>query len=75
MSSITNAYESPSVTTPELANYLGLSVSTLRRWRYQGYGPKPVIFGQHTVRYRMKDVEAFVISCPTTSTSCPGAGS
>lgn len=47
--------------TPEkLAEELGIQVSTLRRWRGEGIGPKPTRLTYHLVRYRRADVNAWI---------------
>jgi predicted DNA-binding transcriptional regulator AlpA len=43
----------------ETAQWLGLSVATLRSWRHRGMGPNFVKFGR-AVRYLRHDVEAFI---------------
>ncbi len=43
------------------ADYLDISVSTIRWWRYAGGGPVYVKMGSK-VRYRMEDIEAFISS-------------
>ena len=40
------------------AQYLGLSVATLRKWRANGDGPAWHKFGR-AVRYRISDLDAF----------------
>ncbi len=51
------------LTTKEVAVFLGVSLSTLARYRVNGTGPKFVKFGdekQCTIRYREKDVETYI---------------
>lgn len=43
----------------KLAELIGIKSSTLRKWRYEGKGPKFVKFG-HRVMYNMADVEAYI---------------
>ncbi len=43
----------------EIAEWLGLSIATLRAWRRRGQGPRFVKFGR-SVRYMVGDVEQFV---------------
>ena len=51
------------LTTKEVSFFLGVSLSTLARYRVKGTGPKFVKFGdekQCTIRYREEDVEAYI---------------
>jgi predicted DNA-binding transcriptional regulator AlpA len=43
----------------QVAEWLGLSVATLRAWRFRHRGPRFVRFGR-AVRYLQTDVEAFI---------------
>lgn len=55
--------------TPEqLSEMIGISVNTLRKWRWEGKGPKFVKFGSR-VSYRQCDVEQFVESNLFSSTT------
>ena len=47
------------ISPTELANYLGVPLSTIYEWRYRGTGPRGVRLGKH-VRYRMSDVERWL---------------
>lgn len=47
------------MTTAEVAEYLGIPVSTLYQWRYRGTAPPAAKLGKHT-RYRRSDVDAWV---------------
>jgi excisionase family DNA binding protein len=47
------------LTTEELANYLGVPVSTLYAWRARGAGPEAIRVGRYT-RYRMSAVSAWL---------------
>lgn len=42
------------------ASMLDVSVSTLRRWRREGRGPKAVKVSQRLVRYRPEDLRRFL---------------
>src|SRR5437764_15177614 len=56
----------------EAAEFLGVSVDTLARWRVLGSGPAFVKFSrakQAVVRYRREDLERFVGAHVHTSTS------
>ncbi len=43
----------------QLADYLGVPLATIYRWRYEGTGPRGIKVGKH-VRYRQRDVEAWL---------------
>jgi excisionase family DNA binding protein len=43
----------------DVADYLGVPVATVRRWRYVGDGPRSLKVGRH-VRYRREDVDAWL---------------
>lgn len=43
----------------DVADYLGVPVKTLYRWRNQGYGPQGRRIGKH-LRYKPDDVVAWV---------------
>lgn len=51
-----------------MAQRLNVSVKTLQRWRWIGYGPPFIKIGR-AVRYRDSDVEAFVQASRRTSTT------
>jgi excisionase family DNA binding protein len=44
---------------PELAEYLGVPVATIYRWRYARDGPVGYRVGRH-VRYRLSDIERWL---------------
>lgn len=44
------------ITERDAAAELGVSVVTLRRWRYQGIAPRHVVYDSGTVRYNRADV-------------------
>lgn len=50
----------PLLTTEEAASYLATTKRTLEAWRYEGGGPTFVKLGGRMVRYRPRDLEAFV---------------
>lgn len=54
--------------TPEAAEYVGVSVPTLNRWRVQGDGPPYVKIGSR-VRYRRADLDAWLSQRIVSSTS------
>lgn len=43
----------------QLADYLGVPVATVYRWRHESTGPRGIKVGKH-VRYRRGDVEAWL---------------
>ena len=47
------------VSDVEAAKLLGVSVSTLRRWRYSGTGPKFYGFGS-SIRYWTDDLSSYI---------------
>lgn len=47
------------LTIQELAEYLGVPVTTLYQWRYRREGPPGFRVGRH-VRYRRADVEDWI---------------
>lgn len=55
-------------TTPEAAEYCRLSVPTLERFRLHGDGPVYLKIGR-AVRYRDEDLDAWLASRLTRSTS------
>jgi len=55
------APERPVVLSPsEAAQYLGVSVSTLKNWRAKNIGPKWTLRGARLVAYRPADLEKFL---------------
>jgi len=52
----------------EAAEYLGLSKSTLNKWRCHGGGPQFIKMGR-AIRYRISDLDDFVDSRQSSSTS------
>jgi excisionase family DNA binding protein len=55
-------------TVSEAANALGVSVSSLNKWRTTGEGPPFVRLGQR-VRYRPADIECWLATQTRISTS------
>ena len=49
----------------EVAEYLGVSVSSVRRWRLNGGGPRWVRVGGGSIRYPFADLEAYLASLPS----------
>lgn len=56
------------LTQDEVAKMLGLASCTLRKWRWEGKGPKFIKLGSR-VLYRESDIFAFVQENIRTSTS------
>jgi predicted DNA-binding transcriptional regulator AlpA len=50
----------------EIAEYLGLPVTTLSQWRYLGTGPRYVKVGPRCVRYRWSEITAWLDSRTAT---------
>jgi len=55
------------LTTPQVAEILGLAENTLEIWRHRGIGPKFLKFGR-ACRYRRADLEAWIDAQTRTST-------
>jgi predicted DNA-binding transcriptional regulator AlpA len=58
--------------TPQAAQYVGLSASTLEKLRLTGNGPVYQKAGPKIVVYRVEDLDAWLNSHRRTSTSDPG---
>lgn len=56
------------MTVKQAAEYLGLAVSTLNKWRCHGGGPKFLKMGR-AVRYRAEDLEEYLVIASRVSTS------
>lgn len=52
------------LTDHEVAEQVGVSVATIRRWRLQGLGPRYLKVGA-SVRYLPKDVDFFMQTRPS----------
>ena len=48
----------------EVASWLNIRLATLRRWRFEGRGPKFLKLGS-AVRYRSADVQEWLQKCPS----------
>jgi|HubBroStandDraft_5_1064220.scaffolds.fasta_scaffold129024_2 predicted DNA-binding transcriptional regulator AlpA len=55
----------------EVAELLGISISTIRRRRLLGQPPRATKIGS-AVRYKPADIEAFLNECPTIGDSRRG---
>ena len=49
------------LTTRQAAHYLGLSMTTLNKWRCYGFGPKYLKLGR-AVRYRQEELDRYLES-------------
>lgn len=58
----------PYITTREAAEFLGLSVATLNKWRVIGLGPAYFKLGK-AVRYRLSELEEWASSQRKLNTS------
>ena len=56
----------------QAANLLGHETRTLQKWRVTGNGPVYVNFSRRSVRYRRRDLLAFIEAHTRTSTSDTG---
>jgi len=56
------------MTVQQASDYLGLAVSTLNKWRCLGGGPVFIKMGR-AVRYRVEDLETYLSSSSSQSTS------
>ena len=56
----------------QTAKYLGISVRTLRNWRWSGKGPEYCALSGRLIRYELSQVQAWVQSKRRTSTSDQG---
>lgn len=57
---------------PVAAAYLGLTASTLAKWRMKGYGPVYTKAGPRIVVYDLRDLDDWLNSRRRRSTSDPG---
>ncbi len=60
------------LTEQEAATLLRVTVKAVQGWRYRGGCPRFVKVGR-CVRYRLEDLQAFVLAALRSSTSDPGA--
>jgi predicted DNA-binding transcriptional regulator AlpA len=61
--------------TPDAAQYLGLTASTLEKMRLSGSGPRFVRLGARAVGYCIGDLDLFIETGRHISTSDPGTTS
>lgn len=55
-----NKHNSDLLTTAEAAEYLGLKINTLERWRSQFPNRLPFVKIGRTVKYRLEDLQAYI---------------
>lgn len=48
------------LTSKETAEFLGIGVSTLYRYKKMDDSPKPIIYTNQTIRFKRDDLEAFM---------------
>lgn len=53
------------VYTADAADYLGLTPQALKHWRQRGGGPRFLVWGRRTVRYRLVDLDNWLEDQPT----------
>ena len=53
------------LTDVQVATYLNISVSSIRRWRLTGGGPRWVRIGGSSIRYPIADLEAYIANSPS----------
>lgn len=54
----------------EAADYLGVTLDMLQRWRTAGKGPHFLPWGRRTVRYRIRDLDDWLDGqCTVTNTA------
>jgi hypothetical protein len=58
--------ERTNLTDVQVAHYLNISVSSVRRFRLSGVGPRWVrLAGSSSIRYPIADLEAYVANSPS----------
>jgi predicted DNA-binding transcriptional regulator AlpA len=59
----------------QVAELMGVSVATVRRWRLLRQGPRYLKIGAVAVRYRPEDLETWLTSRPTGGAEIPPVAS
>jgi excisionase family DNA binding protein len=59
---MTSALLTGTMNSLEAAEYLGVSVATLKRWRGQEAGPPYIQMGERLIRYRQTDLDRWILS-------------
>ncbi len=62
------------LTEKQAAAFLGHTIKTLQKWRITGEGPVYINMSRRSVRYRRRDLLAFIERHARTSTSDVGCG-
>ena len=62
----------PLLDEKQAAALLRVTTKALQGWRYRGGGP-PFVKAGRCVRYRLEDLQAFVLAALRSSTSDPGS--
>ena len=52
------------LTDIEVAEYLSISISTVRRWRLKGGGPRWIRIGS-SIRHHATELHAYIVSLPS----------
>jgi hypothetical protein len=72
---VLNEHEQKRLLTEQgAALYIATTPKTLQKWRYSGTGPIFVRLNR-SIRYRLEDLDAFVLAGLRSSTSDPGPAS
>lgn len=56
---------------PDAATFLGITRSTLTKWRVAGRGPRFIRLGSRAIGYDLRDLEEWIEENKATSTSTP----
>ena len=59
---MTSALLSGTMNTLAAAEYIGVSVATLKRWRGQGEGPAYIRLGERIIKYRQTDLDRWIMT-------------
>ena len=59
---MTSALLNGTMNTIEAAEYIGVSVVTLKRWRGKGQGPEYIEISDRIIRYRQTDLDSWILS-------------
>jgi hypothetical protein len=56
-------FNTPVTNEEQAARFLGVTMTTLRRWRHLGKGPEYLKLGTRAIRYEVSALEEFVVAC------------
>jgi len=59
----------PALNTIQAATYTGLAEATLEGLRCRGGGPRFIKYGRKAIRYRLRDLDAWIAERMVSSTS------